>query len=177
MRRSDTLTPEGTTQFERVRAASPGLRSTTELVAACADMMLGLRGDRLETWLQTIETTENLPHLRSFTVGLRRDQDAVTNGLTFKHNSGRVEGSVNKIKIPNGKCTGGLILPYSANGSSTPPDRLRGKWARTELLALRPTRRRCSAGAPARSAPGPSYQALPPNNGLARISAHPADPP
>jgi len=49
--------------------------------------------------LQTIETAENLPHLLSFTVGLRRDQDAVTNGLTFKHNSGRIEGSVNKIKM------------------------------------------------------------------------------
>jgi transposase len=42
--------------------------------------------------------TDDLPHLHSFTNGLRRDLDAVVNGLTLHHNSGPVEGIVNKIK-------------------------------------------------------------------------------
>ncbi len=40
----------------------------------------------------------DLPTLRSFTVGLRRDIEAVTAGLTQPYNSGAVEGTVNKIK-------------------------------------------------------------------------------
>ena len=37
--------------------------------------------------------------LRSFAIGIRNDQQAVTNGLTLHWNSGRVEGTVNKIKM------------------------------------------------------------------------------
>jgi len=40
----------------------------------------------------------DLPPLRSFTVGLRRDIEAVTAGLTLEYNSGAVEGTVNKMK-------------------------------------------------------------------------------
>ena len=38
------------------------------------------------------------PALRSFATGIRQDQQAVTNGLTLPYSSGKVEGSVNKIK-------------------------------------------------------------------------------
>ena len=41
----------------------------------------------------------NLPDLRSFVTGLRRDHDAVTAGLTMPHSSGKVEGHVNRIKM------------------------------------------------------------------------------
>jgi transposase len=40
----------------------------------------------------------DLPALRSFTVGLRRDLDAVVAGLTLHYNSGAVEDHVNRIK-------------------------------------------------------------------------------
>ena len=40
----------------------------------------------------------DLPTLRPFTTGLRRDLDAVVAGLTLKDNSGAVEGTVNRIK-------------------------------------------------------------------------------
>ena len=39
------------------------------------------------------------PALRSFVTGLRRDQDAVTAGLTLNWSSGAVEGHVNRIKM------------------------------------------------------------------------------
>ena len=39
------------------------------------------------------------PELRSFVTGLRRDQDAVTAGLTLPWSSGAVEGHVNRIKM------------------------------------------------------------------------------
>ena len=36
--------------------------------------------------------------LRSLATGIRNDQQAVTNGLTLPYSSGKVEGTVNKIK-------------------------------------------------------------------------------
>lgn len=61
-------------------------------------MMCTLRGDRLEEWMAAVDE-DNLPALRSFVTGLRRDQDAVTAGLTQAWNSGPVEGHVNRIKM------------------------------------------------------------------------------
>ncbi len=42
---------------------------------------------------------DDQPALRSFVVGLRRDQDAVTAGLTLPWSSGVVEGHVNRLKM------------------------------------------------------------------------------
>ena len=52
--------------------------------------------DKLTGWMAAVD--HDLPALRSFTVGLRRDLEAVTAGLTLQYNSGAVEGTVNKIK-------------------------------------------------------------------------------
>ena len=54
-------------------------------------------GDRLDAWLDAVEADTLIP-LHRFANGLRRDYDAVRAGLTLEHNSGRVEGTVNKIK-------------------------------------------------------------------------------
>jgi transposase len=48
------------------------------------------------SWIQLVQA-DDLPYLHSLTVGLRRDQAAVTAGLTEDHNSGPVEGHVNRI--------------------------------------------------------------------------------
>jgi transposase len=42
---------------------------------------------------------DDQPDLQSFVAGLRRDYDAVRNGLTLPYNSGAVEGHVNRIKM------------------------------------------------------------------------------
>ena len=60
-------------------------------------MMTGRHGERLPAWLAAVRT-DDLPHLHSFTRGIRRDQAAVTNGLTLAHSSGAVEGNVCRIK-------------------------------------------------------------------------------
>ncbi len=53
--------------------------------------------DKLTEWIAAVD--HDLPALRSFTVGLRRDIAAATAGLTEQYNSGAVEGTVNKIKV------------------------------------------------------------------------------
>jgi transposase len=61
-------------------------------------MLTGLRGDRLDGWIAAVDA-DDLPGLHSFTAGLRRDYQAVTNGLTLPYSSGAVEGNVNRIKM------------------------------------------------------------------------------
>ena len=54
--------------------------------------------DQLPGWLEAVSVDE-LPALRSLANSLRRDQDAVTNGLSLPYSSGQVEGTVNRIKM------------------------------------------------------------------------------
>lgn len=44
-------------------------------------------------------TADDQPDLHSFIAGLRRDHDAVLNGLTLPYSSGVIEGHVNRIKM------------------------------------------------------------------------------
>jgi transposase len=67
-------------------------------VTSFAEMLTGRHGDRLDAWLATVEANDQ-PDLHSFATGLKRDYDAVRNGLTLSYSSGAVEGTVNKIKM------------------------------------------------------------------------------
>jgi transposase len=64
-----------------------------------AEMMTCRRGQQeLDRWLATVEA-DNQPELHSFANGIRRDQAAVTAGLTLPYSSAAVEGNVTKIKM------------------------------------------------------------------------------
>jgi transposase len=64
-----------------------------------AEMMAHRQGEHeLEGWLTAAEASD-LPELRSFAHGIRRDRDAVTAGLTLPYSSAAVEGTVTKIKM------------------------------------------------------------------------------
>lgn len=52
----------------------------------------------LEAWLTAVEADDQ-PERRSFANGIRRDQQAVTAGLTLPYSSGKVDGNVNKINM------------------------------------------------------------------------------
>jgi transposase len=68
-------------------------------VTAFAEMMTARTGSRdLEAWLAAVEADDQAG-LRSLAAGIRNDQQAVTNGLTLPYSSGKVEGTVNKIKM------------------------------------------------------------------------------
>lgn len=45
-------------------------------------MMCSRGGQELEAWMAAVDADDQ-PALRSFVIGLRRDQDAVTAGLTL----------------------------------------------------------------------------------------------
>jgi transposase len=97
--RPDHLQPGEQAQIQAIRARCPHIDALAGHVTAFAEMMTARTGSRdLETWLAAVEADEQAG-LRSFAAGIRNDQQAVINGLTLAWNSGKVEGTVNKIKM------------------------------------------------------------------------------
>jgi transposase len=97
--RPDHLQPDEQAQLQAIRARCPHIDALAGHVTAFAEMMTARTGSRdLEAWLAAVEADDR-SGLRSLAAGIRNDQQAVTNGLTLHWNSGRVEGTVNKIKM------------------------------------------------------------------------------
>ena len=97
--RPDHLQPGEQAQLQAIRARCPHIDALAGPVTAFAEMMAARTGSRdLEAWLAAVEADDQAG-LRSLAAGIRHDQEAVTNGLTLSWNSGRVEGTVNKIKM------------------------------------------------------------------------------
>jgi transposase len=97
--RPDHLQAGEQAQLDAIRARCPHIGALAGHVTAFAEMMTARTGSRdLEAWLAAVEADDQAG-LRSLAVGIRTDQQAVTNGLTLHWNSGRVEGTVNKIKM------------------------------------------------------------------------------
>jgi transposase len=85
-------------QTVQILLRSPALQATHRHTHEFAEILTQRRGERLPAWMGQIDT-DGEPALRSFVAGLRTDLDAVTAGLTLEHNSGPVEGAVNRIKM------------------------------------------------------------------------------
>jgi transposase len=97
--RPDHLQPDEQAQIQAIRARCPHIDALAGHVTAFAEMMTARTGSRdLEAWLAAIEADDQAG-LRSLAAGIRTDQQAVTNGLSLHWNSGKVEGTVNKIKM------------------------------------------------------------------------------
>ena len=74
-------------------------------VRSFAAMLTQLAGQKLNDWIHAVQT-DRQPQLHSFVRGLLADYDAVRAGLTLQHNSGAVEGNVNRIKMIKRKTYG-----------------------------------------------------------------------
>ena len=98
MSRPGTLASGEQASLEVILDGCPELASVTAHVRAFAALMTERRGRDLEQWMSQVAASGD-PALRSFVTGLRRDQDAVTAGLTLNWSSGAVEGHVNRIKM------------------------------------------------------------------------------
>lgn len=98
LRHPDNLDADDQIKIKDVRARCPHLDALAGHVTTFAEMLTGRHGERLDAWIAAVEA-DDLPDLHSFATGLKRDYDAVRNGLTLPHSSGAVEGTVNKIKM------------------------------------------------------------------------------
>ena len=92
------LEPGDATRLRAIWTRCPELDSAVGHVAGFARMIKDLSGDvnTLTKWLGAVDA--DVPALRSFSAGVRRDMDAVVAGLTLPYNSGPVEGTVTRIK-------------------------------------------------------------------------------
>ena len=98
LRRPEDLDTDEALQLKQVLASCPHLDATATHVDTFAEILTGRHGDRLDSWMAAVDT-DDLPHLHRFVTGLRRDYQAVRNGLTLSHSSGTGEGNVNRIKM------------------------------------------------------------------------------
>src|SRR5580704_1223856 len=86
-------------QLDSIRARCPHIDALAAHITSFAEMMANRTGEQqLPGWLAAVQADDQ-PHLHSFAAGIRRDQDAVTAGLTLPYSSGPVEGNVNRIKM------------------------------------------------------------------------------
>jgi len=105
------LTPGDTAALTAITTACPHLAALRDHIAAFATMMTSRTGaTHLDTWLATAEAS-GLPALQSFASGIRADHTAVRNALTMTWNSGKVEGTVNKIKMLKRQTYGRASFP------------------------------------------------------------------
>jgi hypothetical protein len=94
----DNLDDEEKAKLAQARERCPHLDSLAGHVTEFAKILTGLHGDQLDGWITAVETDDQ-PDLHSFVRGIKRDYDAVLNGLTMAWNSGIVEGNVNRLKM------------------------------------------------------------------------------
>jgi transposase len=104
------LSPEQRTDLDRVMDSCMELKAVAGHVRNFAQMMAQRRGTQLRPWMHAVEA-DNLPALHSLIVGLRRDEAAVTAGLTLPWSSGPVEGHVNRIKTLKRQMYGRASFP------------------------------------------------------------------
>jgi transposase len=94
--RPDHLQPGEQATLADLRARCPHIDALAGHITSFAEMMTRRTGDRdLDAWPTRIEADDQ-PDLRSFAAGIRRDQHAVTNGLTPPYSSGIVEGNITR---------------------------------------------------------------------------------
>jgi transposase len=95
----DALAAEDAAALAAVTAACPHLGQLRGHIRGFAEMMDALTGYKdLGNWLAAADAS-GLQPLQSFARGIRKDHDAVLSGLTLPWSSGKVEGTVNKIKM------------------------------------------------------------------------------
>ena len=106
----DNLDDEEKAKLAQARQRCPHLDSLAGHVTKFAKILTGLHGDRLDDWITTVEADDQ-PDLHSFARGIKRDHDAVLNGLTMTWNSGVVEGNVNRLKMLKRQMYGRATFP------------------------------------------------------------------
>ncbi len=91
MTHPEHLPQEDADKLKRLRDRVPELDRLADHVTQFATMMTALEGDRLEDWIADVEQATLAP-LASFARNLRRDLDAVRNGLSLPQQLRRRRG-------------------------------------------------------------------------------------
>jgi transposase len=97
-RKEEDLKAEEQENLRQLRQASPDLETAYQLVKDFLHMVRELGGERLEEWLDKVQSS-HLQAFESFVTGVQQDKNAVLAGLTLTWSTGPVEGQVNRLKL------------------------------------------------------------------------------
>ena len=106
----DNLDDDEKAELAKARRRCPDLDSLAGHVTEFAKILTGRHGGRLDDWITAVEADDQ-PDLHSFVRGIKRDYDAVLNGLTMPWSSGVVEGNVNRTKMIKRQMYGRAAFP------------------------------------------------------------------
>ena len=106
----DNLDDDEKAKLAEARERCPHLNALAGHVTEFAKILTGRHGDRLDGWITAVEADDQ-PDLHSFVRGIKRDYDAVLNGLTMTWSSGVVEGNVNRLKMLKRQTYGRAAFP------------------------------------------------------------------
>jgi hypothetical protein len=97
-------------KLAEARECCPHLSALAGHVTEFAKILTGLHGGRLDAWITAAEAGDQAD-LHSFARGIKRDYDAVLNGLTMTWSSGVVEGNINRLKMLKRQTYGRAAFP------------------------------------------------------------------
>ena len=106
----DNLDDDEKAGLAEARKRCPHLDALAGHVTEFAKILTGRHGGRLDAWITAVEADDQ-PDLHSFARGIKRDHDAVLNGLTMPWSSGIVEGNVNRLKMLKRQTYGRAAFP------------------------------------------------------------------
>ena len=97
LRAGDALTPEEQIYRTALLDENPAIRETQQLAADFGALVRAKDHPALAAWFDRAEASSQ-PEIRSFAMGLRRDQAAVEAAITSVWSNGQTEGQVNRLK-------------------------------------------------------------------------------
>ena len=96
--RQEQLSEAQRRERDRVLEAHPEVTIACLLAQSFAQLVRTRNAKVLEPWIeQAIES--GVPELGSFVAGIRRDQSAVFNALSYVWSQGQVEGQIHRLKL------------------------------------------------------------------------------
>jgi transposase len=106
-----TLSATRRGQLSALTGRCTELAALTGHVTGFARILTGRHEDQLDAWTTAVDADPGQPELRSFTAGLRQDDQAVRNALSLPWSSGLVEGFNTRTKLIKRQMYGRAALP------------------------------------------------------------------
>jgi transposase len=101
----------GHDQLAAIRSRCPELDALAGHVTGFAKILTGRHEDQPGAWTAAVDAGPGQPELRSFTTGIRQDEQAVRNALTLPWSSGLVEGPSTRTKLIKRQMYGRAAFP------------------------------------------------------------------
>ena len=92
------LTPDQEAFITQLCSISTEIKEVRALSHAFAQMLRERQAGGLLTWLENAEQSA-VTARHSFATGIRQDEAAVTDAVTYEWSNGQVEGQINKLKL------------------------------------------------------------------------------